>query len=76
MIVDRDWRDETMKVIIADDRVVQMSKKISRDQYSGTYIGVATFRKAAEDKFFGKMEDLISRTRQRVLQRCCAGACR
>src|SRR5262245_4581288 len=43
MIVDPEWRDETMKVIISDRRVVQMSKKISKADFSGTYIGITVF---------------------------------
>jgi L-glutamine-phosphate cytidylyltransferase len=36
MIVDPLWRDETMKVIIHGNRVMQMSKKILREHFSGT----------------------------------------
>jgi L-glutamine-phosphate cytidylyltransferase len=60
MIVDPLWRDETMKVIIQGDRVVQMSKKISREQFSGTYIGITIFSKAIQARFFIKMDTLIS----------------
>ncbi len=59
MIVDPIWRDETMKVIIECDRVIEMSKKISRDQFSGTYIGITAFSKAVQEVFFRKMSDLI-----------------
>lgn len=61
MIVDPLWRDETMKVIIAGDRVLRMSKKISREEFSGTYIGITVFSRAIQKTFFAKMEDLISR---------------
>jgi choline kinase len=61
MIVDPLWRDETMKVIIAGDRVLRMSKKISREEFSGTYIGITLFSHAIEKTFFAKMDDLISR---------------
>jgi choline kinase len=60
MIVDPLWRDETMKVIIHGDRVLQMSKKISRDQFSGTYIGITVFSKVIQNRFFEKMRALIS----------------
>jgi len=60
MIVDPLWRDETMKVIIHGDRVLQMSKKISRGQFSGTYIGITMFSKAIQARFFNKMNTLIS----------------
>jgi choline kinase len=60
MIVDPLWRDETMKVIIEDDHVIQMSKKISREEFSGTYIGITVFSRAVQDRFSRKMDDLIS----------------
>jgi len=60
MIVDPLWRDETMKVIIEDDRVTQMSKRISQEEFSGTYIGITVFSKSIEDRFFRKLESLIA----------------
>jgi L-glutamine-phosphate cytidylyltransferase len=60
MIVDPMWRDETMKVIIQGDRVMQMSKKISREQFNGTYIGITVFSKAIQPRFFEKISKLIS----------------
>src|SRR4030095_7029501 len=60
MIVDPLWRDETMKVITHGDRVMQMSKKIPREQFSGTYIGITVFSKAIQARFFDKMNALIS----------------
>jgi len=63
MIVDPLWRDETMKVIIQGDRVIQMSKKISRERFSGTYIGITVFSKAIQTRFFDKVRTLISAAR-------------
>ena len=60
MIVDPLWRDETMKVIIVDDHVTKMSKKISREEFSGTYIGITVFSKSVQTRFFRKMEDVIA----------------
>jgi L-glutamine-phosphate cytidylyltransferase len=60
MIVDPLWRDETMKVIIEGGHVIQMSKKIPRDEFSGTYIGITVFSKAIQNRFSSKMNDLIS----------------
>ena len=60
MIVDPLWRDETMKVIIEGERVIEMSKKISREEFSGTYIGITVFSRAIQDKFSRKMSKLIS----------------
>ena len=60
MIIDPLWRDETMKVIIHGDRVIQMSKRISREQFSATYIGITVFSKTIQPRFFDKMTTLIS----------------
>ena len=60
MIVDPLWRDETMKVVILDDHVIRMSKNISREEFSGTYIGITVFSKAIQDRVFHKMKDVIA----------------
>src|SRR6185437_3344482 len=60
MIVDPLWRDETMKVIIYGKRVMQMSKKISREQFSGTYIGITIFSRAIQARFFDRISTMIS----------------
>jgi choline kinase len=59
MIVDPEWRDETMKVVIADGRVLRMNKKISKQEFSGTYIGITIFNQAINARVFAKMQDLI-----------------
>lgn len=60
MIVDPLWRDETMKVIIEGDRVTRMSKRISQEEFSGTYIGITVFSKSIQDRFFHKLSSLIA----------------
>ena len=60
MIVDPSWRDETMKVTIHGDRIIQMSKKIPREQFSGTYIGITIFSREIQARFFRKMTTAIS----------------
>jgi choline kinase len=60
MIVDPLWRDETMKVVIIDDHVIRMSKKLSREEFTATYIGITVFSKAIQERFFHKMEDVIA----------------
>jgi L-glutamine-phosphate cytidylyltransferase len=60
MIVDPSWRDETMKVVVEGDHVIRMNKKISREEFSGTYIGITIFSKAIQDRFFRTMNELIS----------------
>ena len=59
MIVDPEWRDETMKVVISDGRVLRMSKKISKPEFSGTYIGITIFDEAINVRFFAKMQEVI-----------------
>jgi choline kinase len=59
MIVDPEWRDETMKVIISSGQIVQMGKKISKSEFSGTYIGITVFDQLINTRFFAKMQDLI-----------------
>jgi len=59
MIVDPEWRDETMKVIINGDRVTRMSKAIGRDQFSGTYIGITAFSAAINEPFFRRISHLV-----------------
>jgi L-glutamine-phosphate cytidylyltransferase len=60
MIVDLLWRDETMKVVVSGNRVLRMSKKIPREEFSGTYIGITVFSRAIQKTFFAKMNSLIS----------------
>jgi L-glutamine-phosphate cytidylyltransferase len=60
MIVDPEWRDETMKVVIRNGRVVRMSKDISGSEFSGTYIGITTFSSAVQHQFWKSMENLIA----------------
>src|SRR5262252_2760189 len=43
MIVGPTWRDESMKVIISENRVIRISNKISESEFSGTYIGITSF---------------------------------
>ena len=59
MVVDPQWRDETMKVVIARGRVIRMSKQISRSEFSGTYIGITTFAASIQERLFARIADLI-----------------
>jgi Predicted sugar nucleotidyltransferases len=59
MIVDPAWRDETMKVVISDDRILRMSKQITEEEFSGTYIGITVFARHIVDRFFKKVDRLI-----------------
>jgi L-glutamine-phosphate cytidylyltransferase len=59
MIVDPAWRDETMKVIIAGDRVIQMSKRIPQSEFSGTYIGITSFASSVQEELFARISHLV-----------------
>jgi L-glutamine-phosphate cytidylyltransferase len=59
MIVDRAWRDETMKVVIRGNRIVRMSKQITPKEFSATYIGITVFDGSIVDRLFGKLDRLI-----------------
>src|SRR5215471_15149038 len=64
MIVDPAWRDETMKVVIAGDRIVQMSKKIPQSEFSGTYIGITRFASSVQKEVFARVKKLIQAGRK------------
>ena len=66
MIVDRAWRDETMKVTISGGCITRMSKQITREEFSATYIGVTIFDGAIAGRFFEKIARLISSGRRNV----------
>jgi len=59
MIVDPEWREETMKVVIADGRVVRMSKGIPRTEFSGTYLGITAFSAGVHAQLFRKIGELV-----------------
>ena len=40
-----------------------MSKKISQEEFSGTYIGITVFSKSIQDRFFHKLDSLIAAER-------------
>ncbi|MFQ5791408.1 MAG: sugar phosphate nucleotidyltransferase [Acidobacteriota bacterium] len=56
VVIDREFRDETTKVIIRDARVVALSKSISLQEYSGTFVNVATFSPQGAHALFEKAE--------------------
>jgi choline kinase len=64
MIVDPEWRDETMKVIVEGDRVVRMNKRITKSEFSGTYIGVTSFNSEVQDRLYAKIQSLIRSGRE------------
>ena len=59
MIVDPEWRDETMKVVAVNGRIVRMSKGIPREEFSGTYIGITAFSQEVQTRFLGRVDAMI-----------------
>lgn len=59
IIIDTEFREETMKVIIRDERVIKMRKGIPRQQSSGTYIGITRFSTEIVPTFFAAMKELV-----------------
>jgi choline kinase len=64
MIVDPEWRDETMKVVITGNRVVRMNKKIQRSEFSGTYIGITSFAASVQEQLFFKIDRFLRSGRE------------
>lgn len=60
MIIDRELRPETMKVILDGNRVVAMSKAIPYEQASGTYIGITSFSARISRRFFDSMRNVLA----------------
>jgi len=59
MVVDPKWRDETMKVIISEGRVIRMSKRILQSEFTGTYIGITSFAADVQAELFARINNLI-----------------
>jgi L-glutamine-phosphate cytidylyltransferase len=63
VIVDWEFREETTKVIIQDGRVVKLSKSVSRDDYSGTFVNIARFSSRGGRCLFAKIESMLGEGR-------------
>lgn len=60
VVVDPEFREETTKVIIRGGRVLALSKSISREDYSGTFVNIAAFSAAGSRALFAKAESLFA----------------
>lgn len=60
VVIDRDFREETTKVIIRNGRILALSKSITRQEYSGTFIGIATLSPQGKELLFAKIESEIA----------------
>lgn len=59
VVVDRDFREETTKVIIRDGRVVTMKKSLSREEASGTFVNLAAFSAKGTGLLFARAEAMF-----------------
>lgn len=59
MIVDDEWRDETMKVIIRGQNILAMGKQIGKSEASGTYLGVTTFSHRIWEPIYSAIGELL-----------------
>jgi choline kinase len=59
IIVDWEFREETTKVIIQDARVVKLSKSVSRQDYSGTFVNIACFSSRGGRRLFEKIGSML-----------------
>jgi len=59
MIVDRAWRDETMKVGIRGNRITRLSKPVMHEDFSATYAGITVFTTRIVDRFFQEIDRLV-----------------
>ncbi|MDX2152140.1 MAG: phosphocholine cytidylyltransferase family protein [Bryobacteraceae bacterium] len=59
MVVDPEWRDETMKVIIRNGCVVRMSKGLTPKDASGTYIGFTRFSHEITGPLFDEIRAMV-----------------
>jgi choline kinase len=53
-----------MKVIISENRVIRISKKITESEFSGTYIGITSFSAGVQDKLFARIDNLIRKGKE------------
>jgi choline kinase len=67
MIVDRAWRDEAMKVVVAGTHVTRISEQITRSEFGGTYIGITAFAAGIQKRLFARIADLIETGHEREL---------
>ncbi len=59
IIVDPEFREETMKVVIRNGRVLTIRKGISRAEASGTYIGITRFSRRVSKPLFESIGALV-----------------
>ena len=59
LMVEKKMKEETMRVKIQNDRIIQVNKRISFDNADGNFIGMAKFSKDAKKFLFAEINELI-----------------
>lgn len=60
VVIDREFRDETTKVILRHDRVVELSKSIGRKRFDATFVGIASFSSEGARLLFRSAERMFA----------------
>jgi len=59
LVIEKNVRDETMKVKIKNNLITQLSKNISNQNADGNFIGMAKFKKSISSLFFNEIDILV-----------------
>ena len=59
LVVERNLRDETMRVKIENQKIVQVNKNIDNKNSDGNFIGMAKFSKNIKDSLYQNIKELI-----------------
>ena len=59
LMVEKKMKEETMRVKIQNDRIIQVNKRISFDNADGNFIGMAKFSKDEKKFLFAEINELI-----------------
>ena len=61
LVVERNLRDETMKVKIENEKIVQVNKKIDSKNTDGNFIGMGKFSKNSKNHLFQTIKELMEK---------------
>ncbi len=64
LAVERNLRDETMRVKIENQKIVQVNKNIENKNSDGNFIGMAKFSKNIKDSLYKNIKELIENGNQ------------
>ena len=59
MIIEKNIRDETMKVKLENNLIIEVNKKISKENADGNFIGIAKFSKKIVPSLFKEISKII-----------------